>query len=177
MYLESYHVVAVFASFFALTKKSVVLSHNAVILSVGTTDCSLNFNFPKKVQLFSLCAPKHNPSAQAVYFYCKSFKIDRYTQHSDCQLPRTQGSIPCKGRDGRAIAQAVSRRILTAEARLRAQGSPRGFVVDKVAMAQVLLRALRFSPVNIISPLLHIYSCIIWELGNGPVSGRSSTET
>jgi hypothetical protein len=32
-----------------------------------------------------------------------------------------------------------------------------GFVVDKVALGQVFLRVLRFSPVNIIPPLLHIY--------------------
>jgi hypothetical protein len=32
-------------------------------------------------------------------------------------------------------------------------------------------------PVNIIPPLLHIHSCIIWGLDYGPVSGRSSVET
>jgi hypothetical protein len=32
-----------------------------------------------------------------------------------------------------------------------------GFVVDKVAPGQVFLRVLRFSPVNIIPPLLHIH--------------------
>jgi hypothetical protein len=32
-----------------------------------------------------------------------------------------------------------------------------GFVVDKVALDQVFLRVLRFSPVNIIPPLLHIH--------------------
>jgi hypothetical protein len=31
-----------------------------------------------------------------------------------------------------------------------------GFVVDKVALGQVFLRDLRFSPANIIPPLLHI---------------------
>jgi hypothetical protein len=30
-----------------------------------------------------------------------------------------------------------------------------GFVVDKVALAQVFLRVLRFSPVNFIPPVLH----------------------
>jgi hypothetical protein len=53
---------------------------------------------------------------------------------------------------GRAMAQAVSRRLLTAAARVRAQVNPVGFVVDKVALGQVFLRVLRFSPVNIISP-------------------------
>jgi hypothetical protein len=32
-----------------------------------------------------------------------------------------------------------------------------GFVVDKVALGQVFLRILRFSPSNIIPPLLHIH--------------------
>jgi hypothetical protein len=39
-----------------------------------------------------------------------------------------------------------------------------GFVVDKVALGQGFLRVLRFFPVNIISPLLHIHSYIIWEM-------------
>jgi hypothetical protein len=32
-----------------------------------------------------------------------------------------------------------------------------GFVVDKVALGQVFLQVLRFSPANIIPPLLHIH--------------------
>jgi hypothetical protein len=32
-----------------------------------------------------------------------------------------------------------------------------GFVVDKVALGQLFLRVLRFSPANIIPPLLHIH--------------------
>jgi hypothetical protein len=43
------------------------------------------------------------------------------------------------------MAQAVSRRSLTAAARVRAQVNPVGFVVDKVALGQVSLRVLRFS--------------------------------
>jgi hypothetical protein len=50
------------------------------------------------------------------------------------------------------IAQAVSRRPLIATSRVRAQVNPVGFVVDKVALVQVFLRVLRFSPVNIIPP-------------------------
>jgi hypothetical protein len=53
---------------------------------------------------------------------------------------------------GRAMAQAVSRRPLTAVAWVRVQVNPVGFVVDKVALGQVVLRVLRFSPVNIIPP-------------------------
>jgi hypothetical protein len=51
---------------------------------------------------------------------------------------------------GRAMAQAVSRRPLIAAARVRAGDIPVGFVVDKVALGQVFLRVLPFSPVNII---------------------------
>jgi hypothetical protein len=50
------------------------------------------------------------------------------------------------------MAQAVSRQPLTAAARVRAQVKPVGFVVDKVALGQVFLQVLRFSPVNIIPP-------------------------
>jgi hypothetical protein len=39
------------------------------------------------------------------------------------------------------------------------------FVVDKVALGQVLLRVFRFSPVNIIPPWLHIP---IYHLGDEP---------
>jgi hypothetical protein len=52
------------------------------------------------------------------------------------------------------MAQVVSRRPLTAEARVRARVNPWGFAVDKVALGQVSLRVLRFSPVNIIPPSL-----------------------
>jgi hypothetical protein len=72
---------------------------------------------------------------------------------------------------GRATAQAVSGRLLTEEARVRAQRIPLGSVVDEVVLEQVSLRVLRLSPVSIIPPLLHIHSCIIWGMDNGPVSG------
>jgi hypothetical protein len=51
------------------------------------------------------------------------------------------------------MAQAVSRRPLTAASRVRARVSTLGFVVDKVALGQVSLRVIKFSPVNIIPPL------------------------
>jgi branched-subunit amino acid transport protein len=56
------------------------------------------------------------------------------------------------------MAQAVSRWPLTAEARVV------GFVVDKVALGQVFLRVLRFSPANIIPPLLHIHLSLPHEV-------------
>jgi hypothetical protein len=51
---------------------------------------------------------------------------------------------------GRTMAQAVSLRPLTAAAWVRAQVNPVRFVVDKVALGQVLLTVLRLSPVSII---------------------------
>jgi hypothetical protein len=47
------------------------------------------------------------------------------------------------------MAQAVSRRPLTAAARVHGPGQSVGFVVDKVALGQVFLRVLRLSLVNI----------------------------
>jgi branched-subunit amino acid transport protein len=48
------------------------------------------------------------------------------------------------------MAQAVNRWPLTAETRVHV-----GFVVDKVALGQVFLRVLPFSPASIIPPLFH----------------------
>jgi hypothetical protein len=54
------------------------------------------------------------------------------------------------------MAQAVCRRPFTAAIRVRARFNSVGFVVDKVALRQIFLRDLRFSPVNIIHHVLHI---------------------
>jgi hypothetical protein len=53
------------------------------------------------------------------------------------------------------MAQAVSRRPLTAEVPVRFRSVHVGFVVDKVALGQVFPRVLRFSPVSFIPPVLH----------------------
>jgi hypothetical protein len=53
------------------------------------------------------------------------------------------------------MAQAVSRRPLNAEARVRSMVCHVRFVVDKVALGQVFPRVLRFSPVSFIPPVLH----------------------
>jgi hypothetical protein len=67
--------------------------------------------------------------------------------------------------EGRAMAQVVSRRPLTAEARVCPGSIHVGFVVDKVALGQVFLQVLRFSPVNIIPPsfskLISSGECVI----------------
>jgi hypothetical protein len=55
--------------------------------------------------------------------------------------------------------QAVNQRPLTAESNVRARVNPCGFVGDKVALGQVFLRVLRFSPVNIIPPSFSILIC------------------
>jgi hypothetical protein len=57
--------------------------------------------------------------------------------------------------NGRAMAQTVSRRLLTAEARVGPGSVHVGFVLDKVALGQVFPRVLWFSPVSFIPPLLH----------------------
>jgi hypothetical protein len=56
---------------------------------------------------------------------------------------------------GRAMVQAVSRRPLTAEARFDTGSVHVKFLVEKVALGQVFLRVLPFSPVNLIPPVLH----------------------
>jgi hypothetical protein len=43
--------------------------------------------------------------------------------------------------------------------------------MDKVALGQVFLRVLRFSPDSIVPPLLHIHSCIILVMDKVSVSG------
>jgi hypothetical protein len=48
------------------------------------------------------------------------------------------------------MAQVVSRRPLTAKARVRV--NPWGFVVDKVALGQVFLRVFHFFPCEYVIP-------------------------
>jgi hypothetical protein len=69
------------------------------------------------------------------------------------------------------MAQAVSRRPLTAEARVSARVNPCGICGDKVALGQVFHRVLRFLP----SISFHCGSILIYHLGdkNRPVGGRS----
>jgi hypothetical protein len=64
------------------------------------------------------------------------------------------------GTVGRAMAQAVSRRSPSRRPRFDPGSVHLGFVVDKVAVGQVFLRVLRFSPVRFsavifIPPVLH----------------------
>jgi hypothetical protein len=63
----------------------------------------------------------------------------------------------CKGR---AMAQAVSRRRLTTEVRVRDPVIHVGFVVIKVALGQV---SLRYYPLNIIPPWL---SMLMYHVGD-----------
>jgi hypothetical protein len=64
----------------------------------------------------------------------------------------------------RVIAQAVSRGLLTADSKVHCREVHVGFVVDKVALGQVILRLLRFSSVNF-PPMLHYF--LMYHLGDG----------
>jgi hypothetical protein len=72
------------------------------------------------------------------------------------------------------MAQAVLRRPLTAETRIRPQDVPCTFCGVKMALEHVFLRVLRFPPVNVIPPG-SLLICIIWRM-NGHV-GCCSSET
>jgi hypothetical protein len=56
---------------------------------------------------------------------------------------------------GRAMAQAVSRRPLTAEARVRSRFSPIGICDGQSGTGTGFPQVLRFSPVSFIPPVLH----------------------
>jgi hypothetical protein len=76
---------------------------------------------------------------------------------------RSSQNIPLTGKLGRAIAQAVSRWLPTAAARVRARSGQVGFVVDKMALG-------RFSPSSSVAPAnLHSTNCstitLIYHLG------------
>jgi len=58
----------------------------------------------------------------------------------------------------RAVTQEVRRRPLTAEVRLQTRPVYVVFVVDRVIVGQVFIRAFRFSTVSIITPVLHAHS-------------------
>lgn len=60
--------------------------------------------------------------------------------------------------DGRAVAQEVRRRPLTAEVRLQTRPVYVVLVVDTVIVVQVSIRAFRFSTVSIITTVLHAHS-------------------
>jgi hypothetical protein len=78
-------------------------------------------------------------------------------------------------RAGRAIAQAVSRWLANALARVRARSSHVGFVVDKVALGQVFSNT-SVSPVNHHSTK---FSILIITRGsyNRPIGGRRAEWT
>jgi hypothetical protein len=69
------------------------------------------------------------------------------------------------------MAQAVSSRPVTAEARVHPFSVHVGYVVDKVAVGQVSVQVLQFSPVTIISTLFLI---LVFHLGVLIVIGLNS---
>jgi hypothetical protein len=66
---------------------------------------------------------------------------------------------------------------LLAEVRVRVQGSPVEFVVDKGARKQVLLLVLQLTPFNIIPPMFPVNTFTVFRKDRGLISGRCSTET
>jgi hypothetical protein len=62
------------------------------------------------------------------------------------------------------MAQSVSRRPVTAEAWVWFRSVPVGFVVDTVALGQVLPRVLRFYPVSFIPQV--VYYAGKWKEAN-----------
>jgi hypothetical protein len=60
----------------------------------------------------------------------------------------------------RTVAQAVSRRPLTAEVRVRSQFGPCGTYCGQGGVGTDFLPVLQFSPVSIVPPLLHTHSSI-----------------
>jgi hypothetical protein len=66
--------------------------------------------------------------------------------------------------EGPAMAQAVSRRPLTAEARVCPGSIDVGFVVDKLALGQIFLQVLRF-PCQYHSTVA-LQTHIIWGIRN-----------
>jgi hypothetical protein len=67
-----------------------------------------------------------------------------------------QYRTPVRALVGRAMAQAVSRRPLTAKARVRSRVSPCGIYGGRSGTGTGFFpRVLRFSPVSFIPPVLH----------------------
>jgi hypothetical protein len=90
----------------------------------------------------------------------------------ECCSLRITGNQEIKLSMGRAMAQAVSHRPLTAEARVRNRVSPCGICSVRSGTETGFLRVLRVSPVNIIPPW---FSVLVYHMGmnNMPVGGNS----
>jgi hypothetical protein len=76
-----------------------------------------------------------------------------------------------------AIAQAISRRLPTAAARVRSQVTSVGFVVDKVALGQVFSEHFGFLCKFSFHRLLQNHCHIVWGWYNRPNSGRPTKWT
>jgi hypothetical protein len=78
---------------------------------------------------------------------------------------------------GRAIAQAVSRRLLAAETGIHAQVSPCGICGgQKWHWDRFFSESFGF-PLSVSLHRYSVFTRIMWGMGNGPISGRSSTGT
>ena len=69
------------------------------------------------------------------------------------------------------MAQAVSRRSLTANARVRSHISHMGFVVDKVALGDFYLRVLRFCPIRIVPSGCTLFIHLFFFMARQPYMG------
>jgi hypothetical protein len=79
--------------------------------------------------------------------------------------------------EGRDIGQAVSRRLPTAAARVRAQVRSRGICGGQSGTGEDFLRVLRFSLLILIPPTAPHSSSISRGWYNRPVSGRRTKWT
>jgi hypothetical protein len=77
------------------------------------------------------------------------------------------------------MAEEISRRLLTAEVRVRARISPFGICCEEISLGQGFLRVFRFSPVSIILSWLALHAHISPGgcTHNKPVDGSSSETT
>lgn len=73
--------------------------------------------------------------------------------------------------NGRDTDQAFSR-LLPQRFGFTTKAVHTGFAVDKVALRQVFLRVLQSYPDGITPPLLHINSCVVWEMVKGTIMSR-----
>jgi hypothetical protein len=107
--------------------------------------------------------------------YCVTWAPSRCHRHSSCSDKVTSCDIGLI--HGRAVAQAVSRRLPTAVARVRAQVMSWGICGGQSGTEAGFLRVFRFPLPIIIPPTAPHSSSIIRGWYNRPVSGRRNKWT
>jgi hypothetical protein len=94
------------------------------------------------------------PCAPTVVWVAQHNMINELSRNANRELPDIIMTLNV-GCLGRAMAQAVSRRPLTAEARVRSRVSPCGVCGGQSGTGTVFSPSCRFSPVNFIPLVLH----------------------